>query len=405
MNLRNSAARRGKREKEESFMKIKWKNQQKHFAGRLTGTFLVFALALGMVVVTPGLDGAAKAVDLTGKCTLTVAPIATDVNNVEMAEDLAKADIVVDLYKVANAETVNGYDTYTYQFLNGYEKLADIYQADQNNADWRNMAQEAAKYVRDNGSNVELVKSGEAMNQAIGDLDSGLYLLIARGKDIEDYWTEVEEADGDLTAETEGETHKNIATIAQSDRYVYTYLPELISLPGKESLSGNENPSTADGGAWLYNMSVNLKPQQDHRYGSLEIVKTLLRYDVKSPATFVFEVTATLGDDTVFRDNVSLTFTSGDSTSEKSVVLKDRIPIGAQVTVEEIYSGAAYVLTSSPIQTATIEANNMVSVAFTNDYNGTNRGGGSVSNYFNQTEEGWHLQQTYDNGTVVEQGE
>ena len=150
--------------------------------------------------------------------------------------------------------------------------------------------------------------------------------------------------------------------------------------------------------------SVSLKPQQSRRYGSLEIVKTLLNYEVKDPATFIFDVEAVLGSETVFRDNVALTFDKGDETGKKSVVLKNRIPVGAEVKVTEVYSGSVYELTSSPTQTTVIEANNIVSVAFTNDYNETNRGGGSVTNSFKQSETGWSLQKIYDDGRVEEQG-
>lgn len=372
-------------------MEIKWKNRRKGFSSRLTGSLLVFALTLGLVAVTPGLNGAARAVDLDENCSLKVSPV--DSGNTEMAADLADAKVVVDLYPVAEARPVSGYDTYTYEFLDGYKELADIYQEDADNADWKQMAQKAAAYVKENG--VSPLKS-EAVNQPIGELKSGLYLLIARGSDIEDYWTAVKQTDG----EQEEAVPDSIATRAHSDRYEYVYSPELVSLPGKEG-----DNTAGNNGAWLYNLSVNLKPQQSLRYGSLEIVKTLLSYEVKDPATFIFEVTAVLGGDTVFRDNVSLTFAQGDSSNEKSVLLENRIPVGAEVTVEEVYSGAVYELTSSPTQTAVIEANDIVSVAFTNDYNETNRGGGSVTNHFNQTEDGWRLQQIYDDGTVVEQGE
>ncbi len=382
-------------------MEIKWKNRRSGFASRLTSSLLVFALTLGLIAVTPGLNGAVRAVNLEDDCSLKVAPAGS--NDLEMLADLTKANVIVDLYKVADAEPVSGYDTYTYSFYDEYEDLKGIYDADPNNAEWMQMAQKAAGYVRDNQANgLTPVASGKITDSGyaeISGLKSGLYLLIARGEDIEEYWTTVKQDSSSEDGEESAEAVEGIATRAHSDRYEYTYSPQMISLPGKEG-----NNTAGNNGDWLYNMDASLKPQQSLRYGSLEIVKTLLNYEVKDPATFIFEVTAVLNGETVFRDNVSLTFDEGDETGQKRALLENRIPVGAEVTVEEVYSGAVYELTSSPTQTTIIEANNIVSVAFTNDYNETNHGGGSVTNSFNQSENGWHLQQIYDDGRVEEQG-
>lgn len=384
-------------------MEIKWRRQT-GLARRLTGSLLVFALTAGLVAVTPGLNGAAKAVNLEEDCSLKVAPVDPDNHNQEMVADLAGAAITVDLYKVADAQPVSGYDTYTYKFLDGYKDLESIYSGDPNNADWKKMAQEAASYVKksqeaeDHEAAVKPVTSGAVSNgyAQLGGLKSGLYLLIARGTDIEDYWTAVKQQ-GDME-EGDAEAAESIATVARSNRYVYTYSPEMISLPGKEG------DTTAGNGEWLYNMTASLKPEQSLRYGSLEIVKTLLSYETKDPATFVFHVTGMLGDETVFDDMVSLTFTPEDIAGQKSILLEDRIPVGAVVTVTEEYSGGIYSQTSVTPAPVTIEANTIASVPFTNDYNETDRGGGSVTNSFNQSETGWRLQQIYDDGRVEEQG-
>ena len=385
-------------------MEIKWRRRQTWFARRLTGSRLVFALTAGLVAVTPGLNGAAKAVNLEEDCSLRVAPVDPGNNNQEMVADLAGAAITVDLYKVADAQPVSGYDTYTYKFLDEYKDLESIYKGDPNNAEWKKMAQEAASYVKKSQEaeapegTAQPVMSGAISNgyAELGGLKCGLYLLIARGTDIEDYWTTVNQQ-GDVEEE-DAEAAESIATIARSNKYVYTYSPEMISLPGKE---GN---TTAGNGEWLYNMTASLKPEQSVRYGSLEIVKTLLSYETKDPATFVFRVTGVLGEETVFDDMVSLTFTPEDIAGQKSVILEDRIPVGTVVTVTEEYSGGVYGQISVTPDPVTIEANNIVSVPFTNDYNETDRGGGSVTNSFNQSETGWRLQQIYDDGRVEEQG-
>ena len=348
-------------------MEIKWRRRQTGLARRLTGSLLVFALTAGLVAVTPGLNGAAKAVNLEEDCSLRVAPVDPGNNNQEMVADLAGAAITVDLYKVADAQPVSGYDTYTYKFLDEYKDLESIYKGDPNNAEWKKMAQEAASYVKKSQEaeapegTAQPVMSGAISNgyAELGGLKSGLYLLIARGTDIEDYWTTVNQQ-GDVEEE-DAEAAESIATIARSNKYVYTYSPEMISLPGKE---GN---TTAGNGEWLYNMTASLKPEQSVRYGSLEIVKE-------------------------------------DIAGQKSVILEDRIPVGTVVTVTEEYSGGVYGQISVTPDPVTIEANNIVSVPFTNDYNETDRGGGSVTNSFNQSETGWRLQQIYDDGRVEEQG-
>ncbi len=378
-------------------MEIKWRHRQDRFTGRLAGSLLALALTAGLVAAAPGLDGAARAVNLEEECTLKVAPVDPSGSNQEMAADLAGAAVTVDLYKVADAQPVSGYDAYTYKFLEGYQELEDIYSSSPDNADWKKMAQKAAGYVKENqAAALEPVKSAAISGgyAQFGGLKSGLYLLIARGTDIKDYWTTVKQQG----EEGDAEPAESIATLARSVKYEYTYSPEMISLPGKE---GN---TTAGSGEWLYHMEASLKPEQSLRYGSLEIVKTLRSYETKDPATFVFQVKGVLGEETVFDDMVSLTFTAEDGPGQKSVVLEDRIPVGAVVTVTEVYSGGIYDQISITPDPVTIEANNIVSVAFTNDYNETNRGGGSVTNRFNQSETGWHLQKVYDDGRVEEQG-
>ena len=249
-------------------MEMRWKFPHREYTGRLAGSLLTFALTLGLVITAPGLDGAARAVDLSAECSLKVAPV--DPANTELSEDLRNARITIDLYKVADAEEVSGYDAYTYKFAEGYQKLEEIYKKDPDNAEWKEMAQEAAAYVREHtgGENaLQPDKSGEISEGGVDitGLESGLYLLIARESGAEDYWTVVEQEDG---------TSENIATVAHSDRYRYTYAPELISLPGRE---GN---TTAGDGAWLNDVVASLKPEQDMQNGSLEIVKTLERYEM-----------------------------------------------------------------------------------------------------------------------------
>ncbi len=344
-------------------MKKKWKSR---FI-RLKGPLLTFALAVGTVAAAPGLNGTAQAVDFNKTCTLTVQPGGGD-----FADDLAGADVVIDLYKIADAVPVDGHDTYTYSFLEGYTDLKLA--ANPDNAQWEALAQQAAKTAFGSG---RPVISGEKAGSQMQVPGSGLYLAAARGNSIQDYITTLED----------GKT----ATIAQSHAYTYTFTPALISLPGKAA-DENNNINTAGDGEWLYDLTVTLKPERSERYGSLEIVKTLQSYETKDPATFVFQVEATLGEgenaQKVYSNVVSLSFTAPGQKTK----LIEKLPVGAHVTVTEIYSGAVYSLVTDDTQTTVIPANDIASVAFTNDYNNTNKGGGAVTNQFDYGEDnnwGW----------------
>lgn len=357
-------------------MEIKRNGRKAWLSRRLAGSLLAFLLVAGAVLFTPSLDGEAGAVDFDRACSLTVAP-----GNGELEEDLAGAHVVVDLYQVAQAQPVSGQDTYTYAFLEGYQEAEAIYQENQENADWTRMAQAAAKAALEGKTPI---LAAAAVDAPMKDLGCGLYLVIARGSDLEDYKVSVKEEDGT----------EDIATIANSSAYTYTYAPALVSLPGKEREDGA--PTTAaDSGAWLYDMSVTLKPSQTVRHGSLEIVKTLQSYETRDPATFVFEVEAVLNGSVVYSNVVSLSFTEA---GQKSAVLEG-IPVGAEVTVREVYSGTAYKLVTEESQTATIVANEVASVAFTNDYDENHRGGGAVTNRFeNREDTGWDWTPIPDSG-------
>ncbi|MEY8517085.1 DUF5979 domain-containing protein [Lachnospiraceae bacterium 29-84] len=358
-------------------MEIKKSGTTARLSRRLIGSLLVFLLAVGVVAFTPGLDGEAGAVDFDRACSLTVAPGSED-----LAADLQGADVVVDLYKIADAEPVSGQDTYTYAFLEGYQDAKAVYEANTNQADWTKMAQAAARVALDGKAPAV---TGAAVNAPMKDLGCGLYLVIARGAELEDYKVTVKEEDGT----------EELATIADSDTYTYTYAPALISLPGKEREEGDPTTS-ADSGAWLYDMSVTLKPSQEVRYGSLEIVKTLQSYETKDPATFVFDIEAVKDGEVVYSNVASLSFTEA---GQKHTLLEG-IPVGAVVTVREVYSGNAYEAVTNPEQTTTIVANEVASVSFTNDYNETNNGGGAVTNHFeNDDENGWSWTQIPDNST------
>ena len=339
-------------------MKKKWKSRHGLFAG----TLLAFGLAVCAIITTPALSGAAQAVDVDKTCTLTVHP-----GGGESAAELEQAGVVIDLYKIADAVPVEGSDTYTYRFLDGYTGLELGENPD--SAQWDALAQKAAGTALHGGAPV---LTGTPAGTKV-ELGCGLYLVIARGEGLEDY----------IVTSTDGNGNQKTTTTARSGAHTYTFLPSLVSLPGKEG--GN----TAGEGDWLYDMDITLKPEQENRNGSLEIVKNLLAFaegENQDPATFVFQVEAVLNGQNVYSDTVTLTFTEAGS---KSYVIEG-IPAGAQVTVTETYTGTTYTLVSDGTQNTVIQAGSTSSVSFTNDYTPTDKGGGAVINQFRYEDgEGW----------------
>ena len=126
--------------------------------------------------------------------------------------------------------------------------------------------------------------------------------------------------------------------------------------------------------------------------GNLEITKILSNFESSEPATFVFDITASAGknsegqDIVVYTNVASLTFTGPDT---KSVLLTG-IPVGATVTVTEVYSGARYVAEVTE-QTAVIQpadSQTPASVSFTNSYDNTGPGGHGILNSFTAVQSG-----------------
>lgn len=407
------------------------RQNRKGTAGRVLSPVAAFVLAAAFVIGAPPLSGEAWAVELERDCSFQVMPV-TEGGNIAEGQPGEPVDVVIDLYLVAQAREVEGYDTYDYYIPKDSPYYARIsaFAAAGENAGWEmeedaagmtfryrpreGEAGEAWEALSREAAVVGLTEAPELMPAATGDagstltnLEAGLYLVVARGSSLEqkeDYVTELEREDG--TTEP--------ATIAYSDEYVYRFRPQMISLPTKESTGGGI--STADPGEWVYDLGgIELKFDLDSRYASLEIVKGISTYG--APASFVFEVEASLEGRVVYGDIVTLSFDE-NSRGDKSVLLEDKIPAGADVTVTEVYSGAAYSLVGITVSAVggempegtsyttdlasgravvtAISAGDQVSrITFTNDYNGSGNSGGAVINHFEResADAGWNWNQ------------
>lgn len=349
--------------------------------GHTFKTLTAAVLAVGMLLsLTVGAAGSESKVDLSKPCSLTVAP--------GSYEDMDEAKVVIDLYKVADAVADDTYDTYGYETAGAYaslqEKLDDLQALTA--ADWRDLAAEAANITLKGDNLIAKEADGVAVGETIGGsegLAAGLYLLVARGSDIDAYIDENEDGD--------------IITLAHSNNYVYSYLPELISLPSTANLAGDpEQTVMTSDGDWLYDLSAMLKPAQDIRFGSIEIQKTLSLYVEGTDGTFIFDISAVDKNNNIVYTNVAaVSMTSGGTGS----VIVDGIPVGSTVTVTEMPS-AHYVaesgVTAAPI---VVEANTINSVSFTNaPSDRTPHQDGSIINNFNKEEDGWHHTPVYSNG-------
>ena len=123
----------------------------------------------------------------------------------------------------------------------------------------------------------------------------------------------------------------------------------------------------------------------------LKITKTVSRYESSSPATFVFRVKGTMTDaegekNEIYNDVVSLTFSKE---GVESVTLTG-LPIGAEFTVEEIYSGAAYEIEGDREKMITLSGEEENVVSFTNTYDDSPKKGYGANNHFVNEEGKWN---------------
>ncbi len=309
--------------------------------------------------------------DLTRECSLKVNPS----DNKEIAEDLSTVDLVVDLYRVADIKAEQ--NSYSFETVEPF-KLLNI-PRDITNDKWAEVAQLAAGTVLTpsvRGATMKDVAMGSEVK-----MKSGLYLLAAHKRGDTDYVKTVTDDKGNSRIVTQVRTEKNL----------YNFAPELVSLPSK--LPENDIINTANPGDWIYDLVVSLKPELSELKGNLEIVKTLKTFDTAyGPATFVFQIDWE-ENGRHHSDVRTITFSS----SGKQVLLVE-LPVGAEVTVTEVYSGAKYVVVGSASGTAVIEADKTARVEFVNDYDNESppNGGGTITNKFSFTDDEWHVTQQVD---------
>ena len=372
-------------------------------AGRRSLCSAAVALILmAVLIILPSVSGSTASVDLSKGVSLEVHPSGGGSTSSFEDSDIDDANVVIDLYKVADAEQVDGYDTYKFTSKDPYKVLFNeseisIDNKDITNDTWRQLGQEAAEIALGTKGGTPQVPEpkGSDMNTQIPTADSGvtltpgLYLVIARGSDIADD-NYIKSLDND-----------KIVTIARSKKYEYTFEPELVALPTKDDVDGTIN--TANPGEWKYDSEIYLKAERTERRASLEIVKTLDRYETKDPVTFIFQVEGKLpGTNEVYSNVIPMVFTAAGTQKSDPI---ENLPVGMEMTVTEIYGGDNYKLTTSSTDPdpLVIAADKIVQAKFENDYDDTFKGGGSIINKFSYdaTRGSWYMEGTDDEGKTL----
>ena len=371
--------------------------------GRKLMGMLAVLLAMGLVAaVAFPMSARAESFDEKEKCDITINLPKEDVVEGD------KLDLVIDVYKVASAEPVKGYDTFaleaTKDFASLQKDLDDLVDP-KGKVTEDEFAQSAIKLVQKN--KIAVTTSGE-LGKKIEGLASGLYLVLAHGKGLADPFDTVQDT---------------VVTVADSTKYKYSFKPLLVTLPTKDGalkngvLDADKTVLTSDDGDWVYSFTAELKPSMEPNRTYFTITKDLDSYELRQTTVFVFKVNYKEIDGTTVSIVKQMVFSSAGIQTLRF----DNIPVGTDVIVTELYSGANYdpvphtgqtlnadgTVTDTSLKNIQIPPVESVvnNVTFENDYDNTDKGGGSLENSFKlviekdqsgeETGRRWDLTRTY----------
>ena len=216
----------------------------------VTTLLLLFALVLGM---GQGVALPAKAVSLGEPCYITVVD--------DELDEAVKSTMVVDIYFIAGAVEVTGYDGYALDPLPQYAGI------DLESGNGQSIAQALMQRVLENWE--VPTEAGLRLGTQSQELNPGLYLVLVRGEEATEPYDYV------------GQENGKLFTCVHADTTVYRFSPILISLPTREQNEGN----TADPGPWKYAETVSLKHESDATEGSKDV--TLEKVDADVPDRFL----------------------------------------------------------------------------------------------------------------------
>lgn len=394
---------------------------------RTAGLTLALLMGLGTLAVPAMAEDTIEPLDLNKPISVVMYPQQLDKG---FSVD---TELVFDIYQIAEAENLSGFDTYTLNLLEGFQDITEYDINTKEDIDlptWEKIAQNAANKILDPAQtkyapiaeSCEFSKSNDIPKSTNTGKYGGLYLLVIRSastsgyKDYSNYLVDesMVAADG----------NQQVVTYADSDTMRYMFSPILFAAPSKTGAQ-DVTFNTSNTGAWHYSFEFYLKGQSERRKGSLRIVKDLARYENRAfsgtqasdPATFVFKINGYLNNVPIYSNVKSIVF---DGSSEVTPIELTGLPAGAEFEISEIYQGQSYTYNSYSIdggdpQTEmpakvivradpkgtpeTQTSANTVTVTFRNDWDNTYHGGGSIDNLYN---EGGHAYKNSDthNGEV-----
>ncbi|MGN0352864.1 MAG: DUF5979 domain-containing protein [Roseburia sp.] len=324
------------------------KSKKRYLAG-----VLVVIMALGLAGFQFSDLYAANQIDISKACSL----ILQVPDNSEYGKELSEVSLKANLYRIASVDKDG-----TYTSTTEFQSL-EIEKSELNQEKWEEIAEEAAGLAEGETADTQITienGTGKAEN-----LQTGMYLVMV----------------------------ENVIT----DLHEYSFNPCLIALPDNLYYQTGK----VENDVWQYDAVCHLKPEQNPRYGSLKICKTLTSYNTSlGDVTFVFQVEGVDEEGNTVYSNVVST-THGEAGTKEVVI--EHIPAGTTVTVTEVYSGASYRLETEPEKTAVIAADEFVTVDFSNTYDDELTPGYGVTNHFEYSEdEGWQWSTLRDNSVSNE---
>lgn len=269
----------------------------------------------------------------------TTCSLSVKAGSSEIAEDLATADVQVDLYRIADASRSLQYDAFDWTMTAPFSALQIAGDIDTDG--WKALARQAAGIVLGDGpaagadghaqaGAAEAVEGGTAAGSDGSAAGSGSGAAGGSALGAESgtagsgtvYWDPSASAQealspdgsllktmavspGSLTADFAGlpaglyliiahgrgiaeyaaaapsENGSALFTVAHSRTIEYRFSPEIVALPTKAADPETGAVNTANAGPWLYDVSLTLKPSSDPREGALRITKVLDNYELR----------------------------------------------------------------------------------------------------------------------------
>lgn len=310
---------------------------------RKTAGLLAAALAAVAIAVVPGYATGQNGEGETGSLALTVGEESS------FREDLTSARWDVAVYRIASYASLGNCVA-----EEGFEDVTEVINASESLTaeETQELAYEAARI---------------AGWQEDGQMES---------LEEPDAWVEMTDCQG-LAEDLSTGIWLVISGNALTENYEYSFQPSLLTIPRQQ-----------ESGEWSNDVTAILKPEQNPRYGSLRITKSLDSYNESlGKVTFVFQIEGVNENGETVYSNVTATTHEGPGTEE---ALVEQIPAGLTVTVTEVYSGASYRLTSEASRTGVITADEELGMEFTNTYDDELVPGYGAVNQFEYDEDnGW----------------